>query len=131
MTAPRVVVVEDDTDLRDALVRQFRTEKWDVYIARNGREGVSRVLQVRPDLIVVDLLMPEMNGGEMMAELVQHHAWVRTIPILVLTNYGLGDKPAEAWTNMVALTYLIKSEWRLQDVVAKAKTLLRSRLTQV
>lgn len=131
MKTPRVVVVEDDDDLREALVRQFRGEGWEVYTAHNGREGVSRVLQARPDLIVLDLLMPEMTGGEMMAELIQHHSWVAPLPVLVLTNYTLGDAPAEAWTKQANVTYMIKSDWALTEVVAKVKSLLRPVLEEV
>lgn len=124
MPSHKIVVVEDDPDLREALVRQFRAEQFDVFAAHNGRDGASRVLQVRPSLIVLDLLMPDVDGHEMMQELIKQHPWVRQVPVLVVTNYGFGDKPIEDWAEYMKLEYLIKSECSLEDIVDKAKSLL-------
>lgn len=124
MTESRVVIVEDDPDLLEALVRQFREEGFNVFIAHNGREGVSRVVQVRPDVILLDLLMPEMDGHEMMQTLLAEHDWVREIPVLVMTNYGFGDKPIEDWAKKMRIEYMVKSEWRLQDIVEKVEHVL-------
>lgn len=121
---PKVVIVEDDPDLLEALLRQFRTEGFDVFSARNGREGVSRVLQVRPDLIILDLLMPEMNGHEMMKELTLHHAWVHTVPAIVLTNYAADEMKGGDWVRAVPTAYLVKSETPLDEILAEAKQLL-------
>src|SRR5688572_15907108 len=124
-THPKVVITEDDPDLLEALVREFRSAALDVFTAKNGVEGVSRVLQVRPQLIVLDLLMPEMNGHEMMQELIAHHEWVKKIPVLVMTNYGADDGEPQAWLSQVPVTYLLKSNTGLAAVVEQAKKLLQ------
>lgn len=124
MAQPKVVIVEDDPDLLDALLRQFRGDGFDVFSARNGREGVSRVLQVRPDLIVLDLLMPEMNGHEMMKELTLHHAWIREVPVIIITNYAAGEMQDAEWTRHVPVSYMVKSETPLGAILAQAKRLL-------
>lgn len=124
MGKAKVVVVEDDPDLLEALVRQFRSDGFDVFSGRNGREGVSRVLQVRPDLIVLDLLMPEMNGHEMMRELLRNREWVREIPVVVLTNYAPIDQKVEGWLQRMSTAYVIKSEMGLDEIVGRAKELL-------
>lgn len=124
MPQPKIVIVEDDPDLLEALVREFRAEHFDVFSGRNGTEGVSRVLQVRPDVILLDLLMPEKNGHEMMKELIAHHAWVRKIPVVILTNYGTGDEPSETWPSEMSVSYMIKSETDLEVIVEAVKNLL-------
>ena len=122
---PKVVITEDDPDLLEALVREFRDSQFDVFTARNGVEGVSRVLQVRPQLIMLDLLMPEMNGHEMMQELISHHAWVKEIPILVTTNYSVSDGNAQDWMKQVRMAYVLKSDMGLAAIVEQAKKLLQ------
>lgn len=121
---PRVVIAEDDTDLLEALVREFRSSGFDVFTARNGMEGFSRVLQARPDLIVLDLLMPERNGHEMMQDLLARHEWVRKIPVLITTNYGAGDSPPQDWVRRMAVAHVLKADVGLAGIVEQAKKLL-------
>jgi len=127
MVQPRIVIVEDDSDLLEALVREFRDKHFDVFSGRNGREGVSRVLQVRPDVILLDLLMPEKNGHEMMEELLEHHEWVRKTPLVILTNYGRGDEKLGTWPPGMSVSYMIKSETDLEAIVGAVKNLLLPR----
>lgn len=121
----QVVIIEDDPDLLAALVRQFRQAGFGVFSARDGHEGLSRVLQVRPDLIVLDLIMPHMHGQEMLAKLYAEHAWTRRIPVLVLTNYdwreGILHGVAAAGG---AITYMVKSNYALMEIVERAKKLV-------
>ncbi len=88
--AGRALVVNDDPDSR-RLVRQIlETDGWSVTEARDGREGLERVADSRPDLIILDLMMPEVNGFQFAEELGRHESW-RTIPILVVTAKDLSD----------------------------------------
>lgn len=122
---PKVVIAEDDSDLLEALVREFRAAGFDVFTARNGVEGVSRVAQVRPHLIVLDVVMPERNGHEMMENLLSAYDWVQKIPVLVTTNYGAGETPTPGWMNQVSVTHVLKANVRLQEIVEEAKKLLQ------
>lgn len=127
----QAVIVEDDPDLREALVREFRTAGFNVFPAHDGQEGVSRVLQVKPDIIVLDILMPLMNGHQMMRELLEHHAWVRALPVLIITNYGSGEEVAAEWMEKMKVSYIMKSETSLAEIVARAKSLLQSQAPAV
>ncbi len=123
---PKVVITEDDTDLLEALVREFRASEFDVFTAKNGAEGVARVLQVRPQLILLDLLMPHMNGHEMMQELLARHDWVRQIPVLIMTNYAAGGEGTQDWMKHVSAEYVLKANTGLAAIVRQAKELLQS-----
>ncbi|MEK7556555.1 MAG: response regulator [Patescibacteria group bacterium] len=124
MAHARVVITEDDPDLLEALVREFRAQDFEVFTARNGVEGVSRVLQVRPNVIVLDLLMPEMNGHEMMRELTTHHHWIRNVPVLIMTNYAAGEEQSQEWMKKVPVAYMLKADAGLAAIVEAAKELL-------
>jgi CheY-like chemotaxis protein len=88
-TAPReVLIVEDDTLTRQMLRAILERQGWNVREATNGRDGLSALSQQRPALIVLDLMMPEMDGFTFVSEVRAQSAW-RDIPILVLTAKDL------------------------------------------
>ncbi len=86
-TAP-VLVVEDDAGTREMLQRMLEREGFTVTEAADGRAGLARVAEQRPSLILLDLLMPQMNGFEFLAELQTRPEW-RSIPVVVVTAKDL------------------------------------------
>ena len=86
-TAP-VLVVEDDADTREMLQRMLEREGFTVTEAADGRAGLDQVAEQRPSLILLDLLMPQMNGFEFLAELQTRPEW-RSIPVVVVTAKDL------------------------------------------
>jgi PAS domain S-box-containing protein len=80
----QVLLVEDDANARDLLRRMLEKEGWAVVEAENGRVALERIAEEEPALILLDLMMPEMDGFELVAELRKHKVW-RSIPIVVLT----------------------------------------------
>ena len=90
-TTGRVLLVEDD-DATRATIRQMLTrDGWEVSEAGNGREALERLEAGRPDAIVLDLMMPEMDGFEFLAHLRNHAQW-RTVPVLVATAVELSEE---------------------------------------
>jgi PAS domain S-box-containing protein len=86
-----VLVVEDDDATRALLRRAVETEGWEVREAENGRAALSRVEEQRPELILLDLMMPEMDGFEFLEALRAREEW-QTIPVLVITSKDLSDE---------------------------------------
>lgn len=86
--AAPVLVVEDDNDTREMLQRMLEREGFTVAEAADGRAGLDRVAEQRPSLILLDLLMPQMNGFEFLAELQARPEW-RSIPVVVVTAKDL------------------------------------------
>ena len=91
VTIGRVLLVEDDEDTRTTIRQMLEHEGWEVAEAGNGRLALESVKDRLPDAIVLDLLMPEMDGFEFVAELRSHAEW-RTLPVLVLTALELSDE---------------------------------------
>jgi signal transduction histidine kinase/DNA-binding response OmpR family regulator len=79
-----VLIVEDDTDIRKLLGRRLEKEGWAVAEAENGRVALERMAENRPELILLDLMMPEMDGFQFLEEVRKHNVW-RSIPVVVIT----------------------------------------------
>jgi len=89
-----VLVVDDDLTLRQLLRRMLEPEGYVVVEAENGRVALERLRQVLPSVILLDLMMPEMDGFEFVAEFRRHEAW-RAIPIVVITARDLSREDHE------------------------------------
>jgi len=83
-----VLVVEDDASARDLMARALEGEGWRVCAAENGRAALQMMAEAQPDLIVLDLMMPDMDGFEFLAELQRREAW-RKVPVVVVTAKDL------------------------------------------
>ncbi len=83
-----VLVVEDDADMRKVLRRRLEKEGWAVSEAGNGRDALERVAESRPELILLDLMMPEMDGFQFLEEVRKQEEW-RSIPVVVVTAKDL------------------------------------------
>src|SRR3989338_8177678 len=80
-----ILIVEDEKPLRDALQHTFEAEGFEVMTAGDGRAGLTKALEKKPDLILLDIVMPKMNGTTMLSELRQN-IWGRGAKVIVLTN---------------------------------------------
>jgi CheY-like chemotaxis protein len=83
--------VEDDETTRDLIGQSLEGQGWAVTMAENGRIALDRVAAAPPDAIVLDLMMPEMDGFEFLEELRRHERW-RHIPVLVVTAMDLTEE---------------------------------------
>ncbi|MBC7814683.1 MAG: ammonium transporter [Burkholderiales bacterium] len=83
-----ILIVEDDKDIREMLRRSMEKEGWMVREAENGRVGIEILSEVRPNLVVLDLMMPEMDGFQFVSEMRRVPEW-RTIPVVVVTAKDL------------------------------------------
>lgn len=126
-TAKKVIlIVEDDTDLRQALVRALKDAGHIVHEASNGDEGIVAIKQQLPDLMLLDLLMPLMSGQEMM-HAVEELPGGADIPVIVLTNIGLGDKEVKQISRNRPTWYLVKSDVSLKDILDKINSLFQAK----
>lgn len=116
---PYILIVEDDAPLREALETTLKAEKFEIASAANGEEGLKKVKEKKPDLILLDIVMPKMDGITMTHKLQEKPA-TKNIPIIFLTN--LSD--VETISKVVKegmFDYLVKSEWDINDLVALVK----------
>ncbi|MDX6612505.1 MAG: hypothetical protein QOD75_1691 [Blastocatellia bacterium] len=94
-TNPTILVIEDYSDTRTLMSSLLRAHGYKVIEASDGREGIIQANRVTPDLILMDLAMPEMDGVEATRQMRQRHALVRT-PIFAISAYAIHEVKRDA-----------------------------------
>ncbi len=120
--AAPVLVIEDDPATREVLCRMLKEEGWTVSEAENGQAGIEAVAQEPPALIVLDLMMPEMDGFEFTVQLRQNAAW-RTIPVIVLTSKDLSAHE-RTWLNGRVERVIEKGAASRDELLLELRTLV-------
>jgi DNA-binding response OmpR family regulator len=91
--ATKIAIVEDDVAIAQMYRMKFEAEGFEVETAENGRLGLALAEEMKPDIILLDLMMPEMPGDEMLKEL-RATDWGKDIKVIILTNMGEQEAPA-------------------------------------
>jgi adenylate cyclase len=119
-----VLMVEDDTVQRQRMLGWLERPQWIVREAANGREALVLLREERPDVILLDLMMPEMDGFEVVAALQGDKDW-RDIPVIVITSLDLNAKDRERLNSGVQ-SVLVKEKFRPEDLVERIRQLSQS-----
>lgn len=116
------VVVEDDHDLRFLYQTKLEREGFQAFSAENGASGLELIAEVKPSIILLDLMMPVMNGPEMLAKL-RAEEWASDIRVIVLTNISKDEAPP-ALRLLHVDRYVVKAYNTPAQVVAVVKEVL-------
>lgn len=103
---------------------KFEADGFDVQLANNGKHGVALVEEFQPDIILMDLQMPEMDGTEALS-IIRKNEWGKDIPVIILTNLGQEESPKEI-KNLGIHSYIVKAELTPRQVVQRVKEALAS-----
>jgi DNA-binding response OmpR family regulator len=127
---PSILIVEDDQSLLRGVVDKFLREGFVVFFATNGMEGLASALLNHPDIILLDIVMPHMDGLTMLEKLRAENEWGNKVSVIFLTNLGPdSDKMIEHISAHEPAFYLVKSDLLLNDVVAKVREALAAKST--
>jgi DNA-binding response OmpR family regulator len=119
----KILIVEDDVFVREIYNTKFLKEGFDVISAENGVQALEKLSQGIPDLILLDIVMPYMDGIEALKKIKENKNWNK-IPIIMLTNISEKDRVEEG-TDLGVNDYLIKSHFLPGEVVAKVNSILK------
>ncbi len=117
-----VLLIEDDTFLANIYKTKFEMEKFKVSVVGNGEEGLEVVKKKKPDVVLLDILLPKMDGFAVLEELKKDDN-LKHIPVVLLTNLGQKDD-VEKGLAMGAADYLIKAHFKPSETVDKVKKVL-------
>lgn len=118
----RILIIDDDVPLTAVVQERFKRETFLTLSALNGSEGLMVAQQERPDLIVLDLLMPVMNGFDVLKAL-KDNAETRDIPVLVLSNLSHPDDVRRT-KSLGANGYLVKTDTSLKAILERVKQMI-------
>ena len=115
--AKRILLIEDDKVLSGLLEKRLRAEGFEVFLAFKGDDGLKMAKKIKPDLLLLDIVMPAMDGFEVMEAIKEDEDLVR-IPIIIVSNSGQPVEIEKA-QKLGARDWLIKAEFDPKEVVDK------------
>jgi DNA-binding response OmpR family regulator len=118
----KILLIEDDSFLLSMYATKFEIENFKVIMAEDGDKGVRLAAKEMPDIILLDVLLPKMNGFEVLGE-IKSDPKTAKIPVILLTNLSQKDE-IDKGLKMGAADYLIKAHFMPSEVVDKIKKLL-------
>ncbi len=122
MENKKLLIVDDEEALLEVLATKFRDEGLTVFTAPNGKIGLETALREHPDLVLLDIMMPEMDGFEVMKHL-HEDAWGKDVPVILLTNSSSFETISKAVASGMS-EFIVKTELKLEEVVERVKARL-------
>lgn len=120
--ATKIAIVEDDVAISQMYRMKFEAEGYEVETAENGKLGLGLAESMRPDMILLDIMMPEMNGDEMLA-LLRQTDWGKNIKVIILTNMGEQELP-ERLKQLNVISVIAKADMTPRQVAEVVKAQL-------
>jgi len=120
--AAKILIIEDDPLMSRMYQRIFTFQKYDVEVAADGEEGLAKVASVHPTIILLDVMMPKMNGLQVLEKL-KADPETKAIPVIMLTNLA-GQQDAETALAKGAVKYIVKSEHDPKEIADLVKEII-------
>lgn len=117
MNTQKILIIEDEEILIDVLQKRIKQEGYDVFLARDGEEGIEKIKEVKPDLILLDIIMPKKNGFEVLEEMKKDQN-IANIPVIIISNSGQSVEIDRAF-DMGIKDYLVKTQFDPAEVIEK------------
>lgn len=121
----KIAIIEDDPVISQMYRMKFEADGFDVQLANNGVHGVAMVEEYTPDIILMDLQMPEMTGDEAL-RIIRKSSWGKDIPVIILTNLGEEEAP-KTIRGLGIDSYIVKAELTPRQVVQRVKDALEKK----
>ncbi|OGI95492.1 hypothetical protein A2917_02965 [Candidatus Nomurabacteria bacterium RIFCSPLOWO2_01_FULL_42_17] len=118
----KILIVEDESSMLKILVDSFEKENFSTLEARDGEIAFRKALEERPDIILLDILLPKIDGLTVLKKLRKENEYGKKVPVILLTNL---NPDREEINKVIAENnpayYLVKTNWNIEDVVEKVK----------
>jgi len=119
----KILVIEDDFFVRDLYDRELTREGFKISTAEDGAEGLLKAIEEKPDLILLDIMLPKMSGLDVLKK-VKEKEGVKEIPVVLLTNLGQDNVIREGFS-LGAVGYLIKAAYTPSQIIEEVKKFLK------
>jgi len=118
-----ILIIEDDKFLRELIARKLIKEGYEISEAVDGEEGMKKVKEEKPDLVLLDLILPGIDGFEVLSKMKEDPA-LASIPVIILSNLGQKED-VEKGLKLGAVDYLIKAHFTPGEIIEKIKAALK------
>jgi len=119
----RILIIEDDRFLRELIGRKLSDEGFVIIEAVDGEQGIKKVKEKKPDLVLLDLILPSIDGFEVLSQIKKEES-LKSIPIIILSNLGQKEE-VEKGLKLGAVDYLIKAHFTPGEIIEKIKNNLK------
>lgn len=121
----KILIIEDDRYISKMYQLKLSLEGYEVQVAENGKQGVDKIKEMMPNIILLDILMPELDGFEVL-KIAKSDEATKNIPVLIMSNLGQEDH-IQKGMQMGAIGYIVKSQYTPSKVVEKIKETLEKK----
>jgi len=121
--AKKILIVEDDKFLRELIARKLIAENYEIIEAIDGEEGLKKIKEEKPDLVLLDLILPGIDGFEVLSKMKDDPA-LASIPVIILSNLGQRED-LEKGLKLGAVDYLVKAHFTPNEIIEKVKQALK------
>ena len=121
--AETILIIEDDKFLRELIAQKLIKEGYEISEAVDGEEGLKKIKEEKPDLVLLDLILPEIDGFEVLTRIKEDPA-LSLIPVIILSNLGQKED-VERGLKIGAVDYLIKAHFTPGEIIEKIKNALK------
>ncbi|MFA5755186.1 MAG: response regulator [Candidatus Paceibacterota bacterium] len=118
----KILLIEDDKFLRELMSKKLVNMEYDVVSAVDGESGLAMIKEVKPDAILLDLILPGINGFEVL-ERAKKDPEIASIPVIILSNLGQKED-IERGLGLGAVDFMVKAHFTPQEIVEKLKSIL-------
>lgn len=119
----KILIIDDDPLLVRMYQTKFVNDGYEVEVGDDGDQVVEKILSFQPDLVLLDVMMPHVNGLDAL-KAVKENPKTKATPVVLLTNVSSAEGDAEKGLELGAVTYLVKAEYTPAEVVSKVKEIL-------
>lgn len=124
----KILIIEDERVLLKALKTELEELKYKVFFSTDGKKGLFLVKKEMPDLILLDLILPKMDGFKVLEE-IKNNPKIKNIPVIIISNLG-EDENIEKGMEMGAADYFVKASSSLKEIVEKIDNILKEEYLQ-
>lgn len=121
--ANKILIIEDDKFLRESMSQKLIEEKYEVFTSVDGEEGIKKIKEEKPDMVLLDLILPGIDGFEVLTKMKEDTS-ISNIPVIILSNLGQKED-IERGLKLGAKDYMIKAHFTPGEIIEKIKSILR------
>lgn len=119
----KILLIEDDTFITDIYITKLKESGFEVILASDGEEALTKARENNPDLVLLDIVLPQLTGFEILKEM-REFEHLNSVPIIILSNLGQ-KKEIEKGFKLGATKYLIKAHFTPSEVIEEIKDILK------